>query len=228
MQVLFDRLISVVTFDVLEIFDEFDLQTLPEFTVTEPLNDNCDIVGYGSTNTVENLSSINYLIVIVLLRIFIFAAQQVLCCNRQPRLKKLMIDKESLMSGTLRFMLESFFDLFLAVILTFAPIKYGKGVFYLKAWTRADKASVIFLWFLVAVLTVFLLLTALATLCLHKPQKTPQLQLHNEIVHDILDQVYEDKKVQDIENKTGPESSKERKPVEETSDKTALKILKKV
>ena len=226
MQVLFDRLISVVSFDVLEISDEFDLQTLPEFTFTEPLNANCNIVGYGSTNTVDNLGSINYLIAVVLLRILIFAAQQVLCCNRQPRLKKIMIDRESLMSGTLRFMLESFFDLFLAVVLTFAPMKDGKGIFYLEAWTTADKASVIVLWFLVAVLTVFLLLTAFVTLCLHKPQKTAQFQLHNEIVHDILDQVYEDKKVQDIENKTGPESSKEGKPVK--PKKKALKILKKV
>jgi len=201
-QALFDRLISVVTFDVLEIFDEFDLQTLPEFTITEPLNANCDIVGYGSTNTTDNLGSMNYLIAVVLLRIFIFAAQQVLCCNRQPRLKKLMIDRESLTSGTLRFVLESFFDLFLAVVLTFAPMKDGKGVFYLETWTSADKASIVVQWFLVAVLTVFLLLTAFVTLCLQKPQKTPQFQLHNEIVHDILVQVYEDKKVQDIENKT--------------------------
>ena len=66
-QALFDRLIDVVTFDFLGVFDEegLDIQVLPEFTFTAPLNSNCDYVGYGSTNTMDNLGSLNFLIGIV-------------------------------------------------------------------------------------------------------------------------------------------------------------------
>jgi len=67
---------------------------------------NCDTVGYGSTNTMDNLGSINYLIVLVLLRIFIFAVQRVsCCCHGHAKLDRIMINGEDLARGTLRFIL---------------------------------------------------------------------------------------------------------------------------
>ena len=193
-QGLFDRLISVVTFDVLEVFDEFELQTLPEFTPTEPLNINCDTVGYGSTNTMDNLGSINYLIALVLLRIVIFTVQRVSCSRGHAKLNRIMIDRENLAGGTLRFVLETYFDIFLIVILTFAPALDRQGVFYLEEWNRADKLSVVMQWFLVAVLIVFTMLTVCATLCCFKPGKTAGFHLHNKIILDLIEKVEESKK----------------------------------
>jgi len=188
LQALFDRLISVVVFDVLEIFDEFELQTLPEFTPTEPLNNNCDAVGYGSTNTMDNLGSINYLIALLLVRIVIFALQRMRCC-RHERLANIMIDKQSLANEVLRFVLETFFDLFLIVLLTFAPGKDKQGVFYLEEWNTADKFSVVVHWFLIVVLAAFWVLLVYATLCLVKPIRSLKFHLHNQIVLGILKQV---------------------------------------
>jgi len=179
----------VVTFDVLEVFDEeegIDLQVLPEFSMTQPLNANCDTVGYGSTNTMDNLGSLNYIIVFLLLKIVIFAAQRVTCCHRQTRLNVFMIDKEQLVDDTQRFMLETFFDLFLIVLLTFAPVRDGLGVFYLEEWNGGDKLSVVFQWFLVAVMVVFVLVVIYATLCLVKPGRHEKYSLHNKIILDIL------------------------------------------
>ena len=178
LQALFDRLISVVVFDVLEIFDEFELQTLPEFTPTEPLNDNCNAVGYESTNTMDNLGSINYLVALLLLRIGIFVVQRMRCC-RHERLAKTLIDKQSLANEVLRFVLETFFDLFLIVLLTFAPGKDKQGVFYLEEWSTADKFSVVVHWFLIVVLAAFWVLLVYATLCLVKPSRSLKFHLHN-------------------------------------------------
>jgi len=103
LQKLFDRLISVVTFDFLEVFDEeegIDLQVLPEFTMTQPLNNNCDTVGYGSTNTMDNLGSLNFIISFLLLRIVIFTVQRVPRCHQRAKLKKFTIDKEQLADET--------------------------------------------------------------------------------------------------------------------------------
>ena len=103
LQKLFDSLISVVTFDFLEVFDEeegIDLQVLPEFTMTEPLNKNFDAVGYGSTNTMDNLGSLNFIISFLLLRIIIFGVQRVPRCHQRAKLKKFTIDKEQLADET--------------------------------------------------------------------------------------------------------------------------------
>jgi len=151
---------------------------------------NCDTVGYGSTNTMDNLGSINYLIVLVLLRIFIFAVQRVsCCCHGHAKLDRIMINGEDLAGGTMRFILETYFDIFLIVILTFAPALDRQGVFYLEEWNRADRFSVVMQWFLVAVMIVFALLTVYATLCRYKPGKTAEFNLHTKIVLDLIEEV---------------------------------------
>jgi len=86
-------------------------------------------------------------------------------------------------------MLETFFDLFLIVLLTFAPMREGRGVFYLEEWNGGDKLSVVFQGFLVVALAVFLLLVMYATLCLVKPGKHEKYTLHTKIVLDLLSQV---------------------------------------
>jgi len=62
---LFEELIKVVTFDFLNLKELFGIEDELEldFTPTSPFNANFDSLGYGSQNTIDNLGTLNFIIV---------------------------------------------------------------------------------------------------------------------------------------------------------------------
>jgi len=69
--IVFENLISVVTFDVVSFKEDFGL-TLMNNSPTLAFNDNFDTLGYGSQNTIDLLGSINLMIIWVLAEIVIY------------------------------------------------------------------------------------------------------------------------------------------------------------
>jgi len=69
--IVFENLISVVTFDVVSFKEDFGL-TLMNNTSTLAFNENFETLGYGSQNTIDLLGSINLMIIWVLVEILIY------------------------------------------------------------------------------------------------------------------------------------------------------------
>ena len=72
-------LLGVVTFDLLETFESFGINLIPfEFTETPPFNKNFEELGYESSNTLALLSTMN-LVIIFMVVTFLLAVCVKIC-----------------------------------------------------------------------------------------------------------------------------------------------------
>jgi len=81
---LFGELIKIVTFDFLDLKELFGVGNELEldFTPTGPFNANFDSLGYGSQNTIDNMGTLNFIILAKLLHFLIFCLMQCRCCQK--------------------------------------------------------------------------------------------------------------------------------------------------
>jgi len=140
--VLFEALIKVVTFDFLNIRDVLGVDADLNFTPTSPFNENFDKLGYGSQNTIDNLGTINFIIIGMLLHILIFVALQAKCamkCEKVGRCKsKYYSDWSDLSQMVLQFMLQTILELLICSMVTNLPSDQF-SLFDAETWTPADK-----------------------------------------------------------------------------------------
>jgi len=159
-QILFQELIKIVTFDFLEIKDALGIEQEFDFTETFAYNDNFDELGYGTQNTVDLLGSINFIIAILFTRILLFVIYRPMCCNRTKVCRKIKSktpqDGDSLIYETVRFCIETLFELLIAVLVTLNKSeKKLPNLLELDEWTSADAFSVVYTYAIVTFLVLF-------------------------------------------------------------------------
>jgi len=82
--ILFEDLISVVTFDVASLKEDVGIK-LMNTSSTMPFNDNFEKLGYDSQNSIDLLGSINLMIIWVLLRIGLHLLMVTCKCNNRDQ-----------------------------------------------------------------------------------------------------------------------------------------------
>jgi len=82
--ILFENLIKIVTFDVVDFRKDFGLK-LMNTSSTMPFNDNFQTLGYDSQISSDLLGSINLMIIWVLLRIGIYLLMRACKCNSRKQ-----------------------------------------------------------------------------------------------------------------------------------------------
>ena len=116
---VFGKLIEWVTFDILESGALEEMGIVFEYDVsdTEPFNDGFDILGYGSSEPIDLLGTINFLlayVIIVMISFFIRALlpaklDNKLCCGRKRR------SAQDFTRGIISFMLPIAFEIFICI-----------------------------------------------------------------------------------------------------------------
>ena len=119
---LIKPLIKVVTFDFTELLELIGLEVkVFNFTETDPFNDNFDLMGKGSQNTVENLGFINLVIVFMCLEVFfllLFSVLENWCQNARTKRIKENFKPHAMMNRFWRFMLEANLELMLVCMIS--------------------------------------------------------------------------------------------------------------
>jgi len=108
-------LIKVVTFDFTELLELIGIEVkVFNFTETDPFNENFDLMGKGSQNTVENLGFVNLVIVFMCLEVFfllLFSVSEKCCKNARTKRIKENFKPHAMMNRFWRFMLEANLEL---------------------------------------------------------------------------------------------------------------------
>jgi len=95
-QTMFEQLIGVVQFDLLELTDAFDIEVGPSFTETEPYSAKFDYLGYNSKNTYENLGFTNFILAVLLFENLVFVLSSIGVFSKCPRIHaRFKIDGET-------------------------------------------------------------------------------------------------------------------------------------
>ena len=116
---VFDFLIKIVAFDIIEVHELVDLKLRP----SEPWSWRFDWLGYGSSNFVENLGAILVIIFIMILEGTIVLLLQ--CCRCSKRIKACApIEKVfgtclDFQGTVIRFFMETFFELLICTMVGF-------------------------------------------------------------------------------------------------------------
>jgi len=94
---MFEQLIRVVQFDLLEFTDALQIEITLEVTDTNPYSVNFDNLSYGSQNTYDNLGFTNFIMAMLLLENTIFVVGKSGIFKRGPSIqRKLEVDAVAL------------------------------------------------------------------------------------------------------------------------------------
>ena len=101
-QAMFEQLIRVVQFDLLEFTDALQVEITLEVTDTNPYSTNFDGLSYGSQNTYDNLGFTNFIMAILLLENTIFVVGKSGIFKWCPSIqRKLVVDAVALSTANL-------------------------------------------------------------------------------------------------------------------------------
>jgi hypothetical protein len=109
-QVMFENLISVVTFDVLESLEEIGFGLEYDASPTSPYNAGFDTLGYSTSEPIDLLGTINFLFAIIVIQILWFFTPRRFCCKNFKRQQG-----DSLSNGLIRFAIQMTFELFICI-----------------------------------------------------------------------------------------------------------------
>ena len=116
---IFDFLIKIVAFDIIEIHELVDLKLRP----SEPWSWRVEWLGYGSSNFVENLGAILVIIFILLLQGIIVLLLQFCECSRRIKacgpIEKVFGSCLDYQGAVIRFFMETFFELLICAMVGF-------------------------------------------------------------------------------------------------------------
>jgi len=146
-QTMFEQLIKVVQFDLLEFTDAFQIQITLDVTETDPYSVNFDDLGYGSQNTYDNLGFTNFIIITLLIENIIFVVGKTGMFARCPRIqRRLEVDAVELSAANMQFVIMSCMELFICCMVAVVPNsdpEWLPSLFYLEEWDRSDKFAAV-------------------------------------------------------------------------------------
>ena len=123
MLLTFEQLIKIVTFDIIEVVDLIGIEDPLEVSYTPPRNANFNDLAYDSSNTYLNMGSMNHILGIMCGQTafhFVFRIPLFARCPWGVRLQN-KISKLFLIGAWTRFYLETYFEIWIACLITLVP-----------------------------------------------------------------------------------------------------------
>lgn len=194
---MFEQLINLVTFDVIESLAEVDVTIDYDASPTMAFNDGFETLGYDSSEPIGLLGTVNFVLAILILKTIWFGVRLLLPKNVQDRLGRATGTDYS--AEWIRFFLQVSMELFITVGAVFYPRDEDLRLHDFEEKTNFDKFAITYTAILFVASAIFCVLIAVVTLCCTTKKVAAAINIRRFELRLVVEKVYRDKAVRELQ-----------------------------